>query len=93
MLSGSAYEFVQAGSTRQRRNLLALIASISILIVLLFSAVILFRNQSQKNATIANTAQAASIEADYQAKTAQSMALRERNLALSLLLGIEVLQA
>ncbi len=90
VLSGSASEFVQAGSTRQRRNLLALIVSISVIIVLLFSAVILFRNQSQENAMIANTAQAASIEADYQAKTAQSMALRERNLALSLLLGIEV---
>jgi WD40 repeat protein/energy-coupling factor transporter ATP-binding protein EcfA2 len=90
VLSGSASEFVQAGGIRQRRSQLALIASVSVVILLLFSAVILFRSQAQEKVKIANTAEAARIEADYQAKTAQSMALRERNLALSLLLGIEV---
>ena len=76
VLSGSAFEFVRAGSTRQQRIQRTLIAFVLIVIVALFSAAILFRNQA--------------IEAEYQARIAQAAAGRERNLALSLLLGIEV---
>ncbi|MDQ2692028.1 MAG: WD40 repeat domain-containing protein [Chloroflexota bacterium] len=104
VLSGLAQEFVQAGHGRQRRGQVSLISAIGAVIVLLVVAVLIFGRQSAENRALAEEAQAASTmaiaqqgtaqanaeEAEYQARSAQSMAWRERNLPLALLLGVEV---
>ena len=72
VLSSLAQEFVRAGRTRQQRSQMALVAGISAVIVLLFLAVVIFRNQSRANANIASTAQAANTEAVSQKATAQA---------------------
>ena len=97
VLSGLAQDYVRAGNARRRRGRLALISGVSAIIVLLVAAVIMFSRQSDENARLAKEAQAASTQAVSQAQTAhvrelaaQSAAWRDRNLPLSLLLGIEV---
>jgi roadblock/LC7 domain-containing protein len=74
-LSGLARQFVQAGHVKQRRSQLILVSGITMVIVLLVVAVIVFRNQ----AIISRAGELA----------AQSVALRDRNFGVSLLLGIE----
>jgi WD40 repeat protein/transcriptional regulator with XRE-family HTH domain len=74
-LSGLARQFVQAGHVKQRRSQLILVTGISMVIVLLIFAVIVFRKQ----AIISRARELA----------AQSVALRDRNFGVSLLLGVE----
>ncbi len=116
-LSGISLAYVRAGQARQRRNRRILVAAVLGLILLLVLASGIFFNQSQENARIASTAQAASTlavenaqqaeaastlafenaeEAEAQAKiaragelAAQSELLIDRNLPVSLLLGVE----
>jgi WD40 repeat protein len=76
-LSQLAQEFVQAGRTRQRRGQFALISWVTMIIVVLIAAVIVFSTQSSanrqlavQNADIASTAQASADEAQKQANIA-----------------------
>ena len=81
VLSGLSQEFVRAGTIRRQRGRLALIAGLSTIILLLFSAVLAFSKQANDNAAlalekakIANTAQAASTQALLQEKLAKANA-------------------
>ncbi|HSL29357.1 MAG TPA: AAA family ATPase [Anaerolineales bacterium] len=72
VLSGLSQEFVQAGSVRQRRGQISLLASVSAIIVLLIVAVIVFSSQSAQNRALAEAAQAASTMAVAQQGTAEA---------------------
>ena len=80
-LSGLAQDFVQMGNVRQRRRQTILWSGVSSVILLLAFAVTVFKNQAntnanlaQRNEEIANTAQAANLEAVAQKATAQANA-------------------
>jgi WD40 repeat protein len=75
VLSGHAKEFVQAGNIRQRRSQFVLIAASSSILLLLIFALIVFRQQA--------------IASRAGELAAQSVALRETNFEVSLLLGVE----
>ncbi len=83
VLSGLAQQFVQAGLARQRRGQVFVITGVSAIIILLTIAVVIFSWQSTQNKELARQAQ-------IRALAAESVAWRERNLTLALLLGIEV---
>ncbi len=99
-LGGLAQEYIRAAHARQRRGQAALIGAVSVIGALLLIAAIVYRAQSDQNAALAKQAQAASTLAVGQAReahirelAAQSVAWRDRNLSLSLLLGIEDFRA
>jgi energy-coupling factor transporter ATP-binding protein EcfA2 len=72
VLSGSAYEFVRAGSAQQRRRQRTTWFGVAAIGVALTVAAAVFSLQSSNNAKIASTAQAASTEAVAQKATAQA---------------------
>ncbi|MEP6896284.1 MAG: WD40 repeat domain-containing protein, partial [Chloroflexota bacterium] len=85
VLSGLAQEYVRTGIARQKRGQVVLIGGLSAIIILLITAVIVFArltNEAQKQAKIARAGELA----------AQSVALRDKNFRLSLLLGIAAYQ-
>ena len=88
VLSGVAREFVQAGITRQRRAQVISVGAISLVVLLLMIAVVVFSRQASMNALladqkaeIADTAQAVSTFAIAQQVTAQANADEARRLA------------
>ena len=89
VLSGTALQYVRAGQARQHRNRLALISAISTVIALLILAVIVFSNQSTKNAKLAEDAQKQAQISHANELSAQAVALRNQDFQLSLLLSIE----
>jgi WD40 repeat protein len=79
VLSGTALDYVQNSQARQQRNRFVFIAAITVIIVLLAMAAIVFSNQADKNSQLARrneqialTAQAASTQAISQQATAQA---------------------
>lgn len=67
-------EFVKAGQTRKRRSQGFLFSGISVIVIISIIASVLFRNQSQDNIEIAQTAQAANTEIVAQKEIAQANA-------------------
>ncbi|HSL44993.1 MAG TPA: hypothetical protein VK897_16295 [Anaerolineales bacterium] len=83
VLSGLAQEFVQSGYARQRRGQIFVMAGVSVIIIMLVVAVIVFSSQSNRNRRLAR-------EAHLRELAAQSALLRDRRFQTSLLLGLEV---
>jgi conflict system STAND superfamily ATPase/WD40 domain-containing protein len=80
-LSHLALDFVRAGRVRQQRARAALISVVSIVLIAAILASILFFNQAQRYNSVANTAQAAQIQAEIETRraTAGQLALEAKN--------------
>ena len=87
VLSGTALQYEKKRHARQHRNRLALISAISTVIALLIMAVIVFSNQSTKNAKLAEDAQKQAQISHANELSAQAVALR--NLRFSTLIIIK----
>ncbi len=72
VLSGTSLEYIQAGQARRRRDRIARIGAVVVIIVALFVAMSIFGALSYKNNITALTAQAASTAAIAQQSTAEA---------------------
>ena len=85
-LSGLAHEFVEASRARQQRGRVALVGSVSTVIVLLIAAVIMFArltNEAQKQTTNAQAANTLAVAQKLTAEANASEAQRQANIANS----------
>ena len=89
VLSGLANEFIQTGRARQRRGQVALAGAIATIIVLLVTAVIVYKGQSTENAHLAAEAQKQADIALARQLGAQAMVQAENKPDLGMLLAQE----